>query len=337
MNRNPACLLLFCDGNYNKLFIVILLLSLSSCAPLAQRVSEEYSLAYAVLDDSDLLRRHSPVFLIDEPEKEYNRIGTPVAIKKEDEEVVVVDAGRATIYTSLRHFKTPKSSYTNLFYRIHFSEVPSGLIPFYLGAGNNVGLMVVVTLNSNDEPILYTMVHTCGCYLAIIPTSYLTKESWKPGWHVGRQLVYSENLPAYLDYSSDAKSEQLLMVHLRSATHRVANVKLASVEQLEKIKKIVPEIQPFESLERLPLPNGESTSFFETTGSRKGYVKDSEKIWERLLISWWSFDWRVGEDKRLGKDLNDGIVFYTSLKPWAREESDLRDFAGFLRYWGWRL
>ena len=29
--------------------------------------------------------------------------------------------------------------------------------------------------------------------------------------------------------------------------------------------------------------------------------------------------------------------FYTSLKPWNREASDMWDFATFLKFWGWRL
>ncbi len=54
-------------------------------------------------------------------------------------------------------------------------------------------------------------------------------------------------------------------------------------------------------------------------------------------MGWWAFDWRIGEDKKLGKTRDDGIVFYTSLKPWARKASDMRDFEAFLLYWKWGL
>lgn len=54
-------------------------------------------------------------------------------------------------------------------------------------------------------------------------------------------------------------------------------------------------------------------------------------------MSWWALDWRVGEDKKFGRHTSDGPVFYTSLRPWDRKRSDMRDFAGFLAYWGWRL
>lgn len=51
-------------------------------------------------------------------------------------------------------------------------------------------------------------------------------------------------------------------------------------------------------------------------------------------MGWWALDGKVGEDKDLGYDIYDGPIFYTSLKPWARNASDLRDFSGFLEYWG---
>jgi hypothetical protein len=58
---------------------------------------------------------------------------------------------------------------------------------------------------------------------------------------------------------------------------------------------------------------------------------------EKLFMSWWSMDWRVGEDKDLGPKEKTGTTFYTSLKFWAREKSDLWNFARFLKYWGWEL
>ena len=53
-------------------------------------------------------------------------------------------------------------------------------------------------------------------------------------------------------------------------------------------------------------------------------------------MSWWALDWYVGVDKELGKP-DEGRVFYTSLKPWARKRSNMEDFTTFLDYWGWDL
>jgi hypothetical protein len=54
-------------------------------------------------------------------------------------------------------------------------------------------------------------------------------------------------------------------------------------------------------------------------------------------MSWWTLDWRIGEDKAYEPDDPGSITFYTSVKFWARNKSDMRNFPQFLRYWGWNL
>lgn len=322
--------------NVTNIFIVVFLLSLCSCASVSQRPIQESSIAYSLYDETQLQNRFAPVFIVENGNRDYNRIGSPVAIIEEGKENVVIDPDVATYYLSTRSFTTEKGRYTNLIYRIHFKKIPFSIIPFHLGYGGNVGLLLVVTLNSRNEVVLYSLLHTCGCYLAFIPTSNLPGAYLPIGWKKGRQNVFSENLPSYLTFSQNGEDE-LLFVQMGEEQHRVKNVWLAGLDELKGFKLIKPDLQPFSSLENLVSVTGEHTSFYETTGPRKGYVKGSQKIWERLFISWWAFDWRVGEDKKLGRDTSEGNVFYTSIKPWAREESDLRDFPRFLKYWGWRL
>ncbi len=322
--------------NVTNIFIVVFLLSLCSCASVSQRPIQESSIAYSVYDETQLQNRFAPVFIVENGNRDYNRIGRPVAIIEEGKENVVIDPDVATYYLSTRSFTTEKGRFTNLIYRIHFQKIPFSIIPFHLGYGENVGLLFVVTLNSINEAVLYSLLHTCGCYLAFIPTSNLPEADLPIGWKKGRQNVFSENLPSHLTFSQNG-ADELLFVQMGEEQHRVKNVWLAGVDELKGFKVIKPDLQPFSSLENLVSVTGEHTSFFETSGPRKGYVKGSQKIWERLFISWWAFDWRVGEDKKLGRDTSDGNVFYTSIKPWAREESNLRDFPRFLKYWGWRL
>jgi hypothetical protein len=316
---------------WTKLVAILLFFMFSSCAFYPAAPQWQDSIVYTGEDREDVLYRNAPVFVAEEADQKYNRIGTPVAEIEHDQEVVKVDSDVGAIYTSVRHFSTQRGEYTNIIYRVHFSEVPL----HYLGAGKNVGLLVVVTLDDKERPLLYTLLHTCGCYLAFIPTSYLPESSWKKDWKPGRQGVYGENLPSYLEFSGTQQHN--LIVHLRPGTHRAQNVWLMAGSEVERLPLVRLQLYPFEALEQLQLSDGSTTSFYETSGARKGYVKESYKIWERLFISWWAFDWRVGEDKKLGSSLDDGTVFYTSLKPWAREESDLRDFPRFLRYWGWQL
>jgi len=241
------------------------------------------------------------------------------------------------VYTEIREFSTAKSNYTNLIYRIHFNEVPGGFSPFYLGKGKNIGLIIIVTLNKQNEPVLCTSVHTCGCYVAFVPTSYLPESCYLEKWVKERQDIHSESLPHILDFKGDESDQAKIFMLIRDASHRVKDIWLAPPNSISKYNVVKAELEPLASLEKLFVSDNIFTSFYETAGSRKGYVKGSQKIWERLFMSWWSFDWRVGEDKILGNDKTHGIMFYTSLKPWARDKSDMRDFVSFLNYWGWGL
>ena len=319
------------------LFIISLLSALffSSCASIPKHLPVNELKAYKISDDQSLLSRYSPLFIIENHEDRFNLIGTPGAQMTEDmKEEIFVDHARPTIYTEIRNFQTSKGSYTNLIYRIHFEKIPFGLIPFHIGQGKNVGLVVIVTLNSKNEPLLYTTVHTCGCYITFIPTSYMPHDALPKGWEKERQSVFGESLPGLLNYNGLSLNDAKLMILIRGASHRVKDMWLAHTDSLKKYNIVIADTQAMISLERLPLKDGTS-SFYETSGPRKGYVKGSRKPWERLLMSWWAFDWRVGEDKKLGENKYDGPLFYTSLKPWARGKSDLRDFASFLTYWGW--
>jgi len=317
------------------LVFLVLLVALSACARPPQKPSPHESLVYEPPGDSLLLERFAPLFFVENAGEPYNRIGRPSAFPDASGERIAVDPDTAVLYAGVRRFTTATAVYTNLLYRIHFTRVPFSLIPFHLTAGKNVGLLVVVTLDAADTPLLYTLVHTCGCYLAFVPTSHLPRRRWKQGWSEGRQVVYGENLPTLLDFNDEDKGR--IAVHIAPATHRIRNIWRLKRGELGPYRRLQARMQPLAGLEYLPLDDGSTTSFYEESGPRRGYVKGSHKIWERLLMGWWALDWRVGEDKKLGRDLSDGTVFYTSLKPWAREASDMRDFARFLRYWGWNL
>lgn len=318
------------------LLVPLLLLLLSSCAAPPVRPLPESMLAYTVTGD-DQLAGNAPVFEIERPEHAYNRIGTPtLEFSADGEHTITIDPDLAHIFAEERSWQGKMGSYTNLIYRIHFREVPSGLIPFHLSSGKNGGLFAIVTLNDRNEPVLITTLHTCGCYLAFVPTSFLPPDAFPNDWDREQQYVFGEYLPGILNYD-DRRPTQKLHILLRSAVHRVMDLRLEDADTVHRYQVATATLQPLESLSHLRTPAGETFSFFETQGSRKDYVVGNRKIRERLLISWWAFDWRVGEDKRLGRDTGDGPVFYTSLKPWARKASDLRDFAAFLDYWGWGL
>lgn len=313
------------------LFVLLSLFFISACTTSVPRSHQ--NLTYRTEAQDSLLGKHAPVFHIQSAEKSYNRIG---GVKYSAlSEKVSVDFDNPAIYSEERTFKGKSGQqYTNLIYRVHFSQTPFSLWPFHLTAGNNVGLFVIVTLNGNNEPLLYTSLHTCGCYLAFVPTSLMKKELLPNNWSRNKQDVYGEELPGIFTLPKGGREYPRLHVWVREATHRVMHLQLGEEQGIrgETVENVV--LEPMRNLRFIETGDGVYTSFFEKSGSRQGYVKGSQKIWERLLMGWWALDGKVGEDKDLGYDIYDGPIFYTSLKPWARNASDLRDFSGFLEYWG---
>jgi hypothetical protein len=249
----------------------------------------------------------------------YNRIGRPTAQRNAaGGETVFVDPDQPTVYFMQRSFSTARGTYTNLIYRVHFPEVPFSLIPFNITAGDNGGLLVVVTLNAEQHPVLITSVHTCGCYKAMVPTQYLPPDALPKEWS-GRPLdVYGEQLPPLVDYGRAAAPQ--LLLHLRPEVLRVIPMAVAPMEALNRIAE-----------------DGSTTSFYHESGLLKGHVKDALKPMEMLFLSWLSLDLFVGMDKAYADPAVTGNPFYTSLKPWRRSDSNMWDFARFLHYWGWRL
>ena len=281
--------------------------------------------------------RWAPVFIVHEYAERYNRIGRPTVRQEADKsQEVFVDPEYPTIYFMQRQFTTQRGSYTNLIYRIHFPEIPFSLIPFNLSAGDNVGLMTVITLDGKGHPVLVSTVHTCGCYKAIVPTNYLPQDAFPKDW-TGRPLaVYGERLPAVLDFGQTPSP--LLLIHLRPEVHRVMDIEIIPAEQLssDRYHRFWMKMEAMDVLNRLPADDG-TASFYYQKGLLKGHVKGAIKPWETLLMSWISMDLFVGMDKAYADPAVSGNPFYTSLKPWRRSDSNMWDFRRFLHYWGWRL
>ena len=291
-----------------------------------------------VATGNDLVSRYMPVIVSQNPEYSYNRIGRPDIIEVGQKYRLGIDSEVAAVYYEKRFFETTRGSYTNLIYRIHFAKVPMSLLPFNLTTGKNVGLIFIVTLNDRQQPVLITMVHTCGCYLAMVPTDNLQEDAFPEGWNTDSQHVYGATLPGLLRIGHTTGNNKFIVV-LKNGTHRVIHIDAAQIDELKsQYGSISMVMKPASELEALMPDNGQhSVSMFETDGPRRGYVRDSHKPFEFLFMSWWAMDWYVGVDKLYGKPGQDGPPFNTSLKPWARSESDMRDFPRFLRYWGWHL
>jgi hypothetical protein len=300
--------------------------------------NESFQLAFqAEGAEATAQKEWAPVFIVYGHSRAHNLIGRPaVSLDGKGGEEVFIDTQDPVVFFLERTFKTEKATYTNFIYRVHFPGTPYSLIPFSLSAGKNVGLMVVVTLNTDHQPVLVTTVHTCGCYKAIVPTHYLPQEALPENWSGERLSVYGEKLPSRLELNGVPSPR--ILVHLRPDVHRVMNLEIRARQFLssDRFRTVPMKMESMARLERLPV-NGGTTSLFHQEGVLRGHVKGSVKPLETLFMSLISLDLFVGTDKAYSDTTQNGNPFYTSLKPWRRKDSDMWNFARFLWYWGWRL
>lgn len=319
--------------------LLIGLMLIAGCANHPPELAGETpDLIYFNTDTAKLLGRYAPIVAPQSTGHDYNRIGLPSArLDQHSREKIFVDPKRAIYYGQQVSFRTPHGRYTNLVYRIHFKGIPFRLIPFNLTSGKNTGLLIIVTINQHNDPVLVTTVHTCGCFLAIVPTSYLPGTAYPEKWDIHQQTVFGEHLPGQLKFPDRFDHRFRPLIRLRHQTHRVMDISIIDRSTIIDNSNAVPvEIAPMKALKNVPL-DGRTTSFFHERGFRQGYVKGSFKPFELLLMSWWTLDLNVGVDKDFGDHRQTGTVFYTSLRPWQRSASNMWNFADFLHFWGWRL
>jgi hypothetical protein len=322
-----------------RVFILALAIIITGCAQHQKLPPEEFHTVYTADAREDIvLNRYAPVFLTYDYQSQYNRIGRVSA--KYDErgrEQIYIDTQKPIIYYLKREFSTEKGRYTNLLYRVHFPKVPFSLIPFNLTAGKNGGILVVITLDIEQRPVLVTTVGTCGCYTVTVPTTYLPREALPEDWKEEQLKVYGEKLPWVLDYRQ-SKNPRLL-VYLRPEVHRIMDLEIVDSQEMQSTSKlhlIEADLMSAERLETIPL-DGKFTSLYYQDGVKKGHVKGSVKPWETVLLGLISLDFYVGTDKSYAASNDYENPFYTSLKPWNRQASDMYHFDRFLKFWGWKL
>ena len=292
---------------------------------------------YVVTQGDERFARFAPIFLVEKYSESYNRVGAPSARLADDgHEDVYVDPAKPVFYTQVKEWDSPKGHYTNLIYRVHFEMSKGNSNSTNGGKGYNVGMMAVVTLDGNNQPVLLNAVHTCGCFHTILPTSFLPEADYPEGWDVNRHSVYKENLPGLIHYPKDYDESIRPVIYLRDGSHRVADIEIGSIASVkEKYALIDAPMAPMDALYHLPLGKGE-TSFFYTEGKNKGLVKGAYKKKEMILAPLIG-DSRVGQDRAYGSKDDVPRGFYTTLDPTEKDNSDMWDYAKFLESEGWKL
>jgi len=311
---------------------------LSGCAGRSTGLVPQQQTVVAQLDASTPLRstlsRMAPVFVLRGAQAAHNRIGRVEASGTQENETLAVNPDVPVVYAEARPFVTENGRYTNLIYRIHFPELPYSLIPFHLGAGRHVGLLVILTLDAEQRVLLATLAQTCGCYAVSIPTQSLPTALYPDDWPQTALAVQGERLPAALP---EFRAADGLYVVIREDVHRVMALEVAARNSLPTEPVRQAEMRELAGLKTLALDDGGRTSWYYGAWPLTGHVKGAIKPWETLLLSLVSLDFFVGMDKEYSGVKDSGNRFYTSLKPWNRSDSDMNDFAGYLRFYGWKL
>lgn len=317
-----------------RMLLPLGLLLLAGCAGRSAGPEQQQLLALPDRTAAPLEQRLAPSFLLEGSQSRHNRVGRVQASGRRGRARVRVNPDQPVLYVGRRPFTTDQGHYTNLIYRIHFPATPFSLVPFYLGAGDHVGLLVILTLDADHRPLLVTTANTCGCYAITIPTAQLSATAYPDRWPTGMLAIYGEQLPATLPALTAGAT---LQVRVRAEVHRVRDLQVLPGQGAATAPVQLAEMAPLDSLAALPLGDGTFTSFYYQRWPLTGHVKGAIKPWETLLLSLVSLDLFVGMDKVYASANAGANPFYTSLKPWNRSTSDMNDFAAYLHFNGWKL
>lgn len=287
--------------------------------------------------DDALLRCFAPSFVATGVEESYNRIGAVVLERGAFGGLSVrVDPERPVIYTEVRLDIVGGELVRQLVYRVHFEKIPFEFSHKFYEAHRNPGLLVVVTVDAAGAlPRFVTVVHTCGCYAAILPTGHVSAAALPKDRALDVVHIYGQTLPAILDVpSQDAR----VTVSVEAGSHRATSVRFGITPPRGRVAPI--ELAQISELRSMPVAggsNGERASVFHDTWPARGHLRGAWNPFEGLTL--WgivALDPMVGMDKDFGDPAQTGTAFYTMLTPWRQSASRLDRFDRLLRELGYR-
>lgn len=293
---------------------------------------------YILEDAGDArLEQYAPIILVEDYDESYNRVGEPSArFDKKGDEEIYVDPSKPVYFTDVMPWESESARYTNLVYRVHFEMSKGNENSTDGGKGMNTGMLVIVTLDESDKPLYVNVVQTCGCFHALLPTTYLPREDYAEGWDPEALYVYGEKLPGLVAYPEEENPDVRPVVFLRDGSHRMADIDVATIASVrDQYELIAATAKPIDALEHLKLGDGETSFYFEE-GKNKGLVKGAYKRKEAILLGLVVGDTHVGQDRKFGSAEEVPRGFYTTIKPGEKEESEMWDYRGFLEHNGWK-
>ena len=209
-----------------------------------------------------LFRMHAPVWEI-QLQGDFDRIGAPIWT---GQGILDINTDQPLTYTMLSFTRFGKKILTQLNYIIWFPSRPKeGALDIYGGLLD--GLNYRVTLDHNEEPLIYETMHNCGCYYKAYPTNRL---------QVREKSDYAEP-PLIFKAPEVNLSKDFMTVTMASRTHYVQHLYLSSRELQPTMA--VYSLSDYNQLRSLPYLKDDRRSMF----SQNSIVPGSERL-ERFIL-----------------------------------------------------
>ncbi len=215
-----------------------------------------------------LFATFAPIIKVD-IQGNYDRLGAPLW---DEERIAKIDTGSPVLYTLVSHVWFEQQILLQLNYVMWFPERPIDGTFDILG-GHIDGLNWRVTIGPDGRPLIYDVMHNCGCYHMFLPTTRLTLREDVAG-------VYEE-APLVPQLAPDVFDKQVVL-HVESRTHYLQRVTVMA--QASGIPYI---LKDYDVLRSLAL--GGSSGLSSSTGDRKslfdwdGLIKGTERA-ERWIL-----------------------------------------------------
>jgi len=195
-----------------------------------------------------LLQQFAPVWEVDIGDKN-DRFGLPYWDGKKQ---VAIDTGRPVVYRYLSHARFHEAVLLQMNYTVWFPARPAAG-PLDILSGHLDGLTWRVTLDENGQPLLYDVMHNCGCYHMFFPAGKL--QSRQPEGQFEEPLLVPARAPA-------AGADERIVIRIASATHYVENLRAAT--PADNPPRYV--MSDYDDLRSLPRMNAAAKSLFGPDG-----------------------------------------------------------------------
>lgn len=201
------------------------------------------------VDRTGLLARFAPIWIVDVTSDDDR----PGRVEWRDSDLPYINTTRPRVYTRLSHTRFLGQVLLQLNYQIWFPARPrSGA--FDILGGHLDGITWRVTLDSDGEPLIYDVIHNCGCYHMFFPGPRLHFK--------GKPQAFEE--PLLIPSAAPLLDEgERVAVHVAHTTHYLERVSPAHTIAEREIGY---RFADYHTLRSLPLPGAGHRSLFAGDG-----------------------------------------------------------------------